>query len=61
MSAVNTVTHIDVLERQLKNSISSESKTHLKRDRNISSKDSVSRRRKNETKQKKQNQQQQQQ
>ena len=59
MSAVNTVTHIDVLERQLKNSISSESKTHLKHDRHISSKDSVSRRRKKRNKTKKQNQQQQ--
>ena len=58
---MNTLAHIDVPKGQLENVITSESKTHLKRDRNISSKDSVSRRRKNETKQKKQNQQQQQQ
>ena len=43
---MNTLAHIDVPEGQLKNVITSESKTCLKRGRLIGSKDSVPRKRK---------------
>ena len=41
MSAVNTLTHIDVPEGQLKNAIVSESNTRLKCGRPVGSNDSV--------------------
>ena len=49
MSAVNTLTHIDVLEGQLERAITSESKTCLKRDRPIGSKNSIHRKRRGTT------------
>ena len=43
---MNTLTHIDISKEQLKNATASESKTHLKCGRPISSKDLVPRKRK---------------
>ena len=46
MSAVNTLTHIDVPEGRLKNAIASESNTHLKHGRPVGSNDSVPKKKK---------------
>ena len=48
MLAVNTLTHIDVLEGQLKNAIASESNTRLKCGRPVGSNNSVPKKKKNE-------------
>ena len=49
VSVVNTSTHINVLEGKLENVITSKSKTYLKHDRLIDSKDLVPRKRKRTT------------